>query len=98
MPCAVRLGYGNGNRLIATWAGLVTVPAPPRVSIIHTGPGAYSIVPAAAGIPVWAIALLIIGALLLAAMAVLLLRQHRRREATRRTGEMPRRRRRSGVA
>jgi len=97
MPCAVRLGYGNGNRLIATWSGLVTVPAPPRTRIIHTGPGAYSIVPVTAGIPIWAIALLVIGALLLAAMAVLLLRQRRRREVTRRTGETPRPRRRSGV-
>jgi len=99
MPCAVRLGYGNGNRLIATWSGLVTVPAPPRTRIIHTGPGAYSIVPAAAGIPVWAIALLVIGVLLLllAAVAVVLRWRHRRREATRRTGEMPRHRRRSGV-
>jgi Bacterial protein of unknown function (DUF916) len=98
MPCAVRLGYGNGNRLIATWAGLVTVPAPPRVRTVHTGPGDYSVIPDA-GIPVWAIALLVIGVLLLllAAMALLLRWRHRRREAARRTGEMPRHRRRSGV-
>jgi hypothetical protein len=76
MPCAVWIGYGKG--LIARWAGLVTVPAPPRVRIIHTGPGAYSVVPVAAGIPTWAIALLVIGALLLAAMAVVLLRLRRR--------------------
>jgi hypothetical protein len=79
MPCAVWLGYGNG--LIARWAGLVTVPAPPRTRIIHTGPGAYSVVPDA-GIPVWAIALLVIGVLLLAAMAVVLLRQRRRSRVT----------------
>jgi len=100
MPCAVRLGYGNGNRLIATWAGLVTVPAPPRTHIVHTGPGAYSIVPDA-GIPIWAIALLVIGVLLLLlaamAMAMVLLRRRRRREIRRRTGETPRHRRRSGV-
>jgi hypothetical protein len=96
MPCAVWLGYGNG--LIARWAGLVTVPAPPRTHIIHTGPGAYSVVPDA-GIPGWAIALLVIGALLLllAAIAVVLWWRHRRRRVTRRTGEMPRRRPRSGV-
>jgi len=76
MPCAVWLGYGNG--LIARWAGQVTVPAPPRVHIVHTGPGAYAIVPDA-GIPTWAIALLAVGALLLAAMAVVLLRLRRRR-------------------
>jgi hypothetical protein len=81
MPCAVWLGYGNG--LIARWAGLVTVPAPPRTRIIHTGPGAYSVVPDA-GIPVWAIALLVIGVLLLllAAMAAVLLRQRRRSRVT----------------
>src|ERR1017187_10530687 len=79
MPCAVWLRYGNG--LIARWAGSVTVPVPPRTRIIHTGPGAYSVVPDA-GIPVWAIALLVIGVLLLAAMAVVLLRQRRRSRVT----------------
>ena len=43
MPCAVWLGYGNG--LIARWAGSVTVPALPRTHIVHTGPGAYSVIP-----------------------------------------------------
>jgi len=76
MPCAVWLGYGNG--LIARWAGMVTVPAPPHTRIIHTGPGAYSVVPDP-GIPAWAIALLVIGALALAAMTALLLLRLRRR-------------------
>ena len=77
MPCAVRLGYGNG--LIVRWAGLVSVPAPPPERIVHTGPGAYSVVPDA-GIPAWAVALLVVGVLVLAAMAaVLLLRLRRRR-------------------
>jgi hypothetical protein len=75
MPCMVRLGYHDG--LTASWAGSVTVPAPPRGRIIHTGPGAYSVVPAG-GIPPWAIALLIVGVLVLAGMAVLLLRTRRR--------------------
>jgi hypothetical protein len=75
MPCAVRLGYGNG--LIATWTGLVTVPAPPRARIVHTGPGDYSVVPYA-GTPVWAVALLVIGVLVLAALAAVLLRLRRR--------------------
>jgi hypothetical protein len=78
MPCAVWLGYGNG--LIARWAGLVTVPAPPRVRIIHTGPGAYSVVPSS-GIPTWAVALLVLGVLVLAAMAAVLLRLRRRTRA-----------------
>ena len=47
MLCAVSLGYGNG--LIARWAGPVTTPAPPRARIVHTGPGAYSVVPPPAG-------------------------------------------------
>ena len=75
MPCAVRLHYGNG--LTASWAGRVTVPASPRTRIVHTGPGAYSVVPAN-GIPAWAIALLIVGVLVLAAMAAVLLRLRRR--------------------
>jgi len=74
MPCAVRLRYGNG--LIARWAGSVTVPAPPRTRIVHTGPGAYSVVPGN-GIPAWAIALIVIGVLVLAALAVVLLRLRR---------------------
>jgi hypothetical protein len=76
MPCTVRLGYGNG--LTVSWAGLVTVPVPPRGRIIHTGPGAYSIIPEG-GIPPWAIALLVVGVLALAAVAVLLLRMRRSR-------------------
>jgi hypothetical protein len=75
MPCAVQLAYGNG--LIARWAGSVTVPVPPPARIIHTGPGAYSVVPEN-GIPGWAIALIVIGVLVLAALAVLLLLRLRR--------------------
>jgi hypothetical protein len=74
LPCTVRLGYGNG--LTVTWAGLVTVPASPRNRIVHTGPGAYSVVPSA-GIPPWAIALFIIGVLILGAVTVLLARPRR---------------------
>ena len=76
MPCAVWLGYGNG--LIARWSGLVTVPAAPRTRIVHTGPGAYSVVPDN-GIPAWAVALLVIGILVLATLAALLLRLRRRK-------------------
>ena len=75
MPCAVRLGYGQG--LVVSWAGLVIVPVPPRARIIHTGPGAYSVIPAG-GIPSWAIALLVVGGLVLAVMTVLLIQMRRR--------------------
>ena len=75
MPCAVRLGYGRG--LVVSWAGLVTVPVPPRARIIHTGPGAYSVIPAG-GIPSWTIALLVVGGLVLAVMTVLLIQMRRR--------------------
>jgi hypothetical protein len=74
VPCTVRLGYGNG---LTVWAGLVAVPGPPRARIVHTAPGAYSVIPPAT-IPPWAITLLVIGVLVLAALAVLLLRIRRR--------------------
>jgi hypothetical protein len=74
MPCSVRLVYGHG--LIARWAGSVTVPVPPPARIVHTGPGAYSVIPEN-GIPTWAIALIVIGALVLAALVALLLRLRR---------------------
>jgi WxL Interacting Protein, peptidoglycan binding domain len=79
MPCTVRLRYGNS--LTASWAGQVTVPAPPSAKVVHTGPGAYSVVPAA-GTPAWAVALLVIGALVLAALSAVLLRLHRRSRVT----------------
>jgi hypothetical protein len=74
VPCTVRIRYGNG--LIATWSGSVTIPSPPHVRVIHTGQGAYSIVPAG-GVPTWAIALLVLGLLILATAAALLLRRRR---------------------
>jgi len=72
VPCSVRIRYGNG--LIARWAGSVTIPSPPHVRVIHTGPGAYSVVPGG-GVPAWAIALLVLGVLILAAAALLLRRR-----------------------
>ena len=75
MPCAVRLGYGQG--LVVSWAGSVTVPVPPPARILHTGPGAYSVIPEG-GIPSWAIALLAVGGLVLAAAVAVLLRMRRR--------------------
>jgi hypothetical protein len=79
-PCTVTLGYGKG--LTAVWAGSVTVPAPPRERIVHTGNGVYTVLPAAT-IPLWAIALLVLGVLVLAALALLLLRTRRRDLANR---------------
>ena len=87
IPCRVRLGYGNG--LTAIWAGMVTLPASPHVRIIHTGPGAYSVVPQG-GIPGWAIALIIIGALVLVAAAALLLRLRKREPAVSAKPPLPR--------
>jgi hypothetical protein len=75
MPCTVRLRYGPG--LTASWTGSVTIPAPPAGRIVHTGPGAYSVIPPNT-IPAWAIALIVIGALALLAMAASLLRTRRR--------------------
>jgi hypothetical protein len=69
VSCTVRLRYGRGQ--VVTWTGQVTIPAVPRARIVHTGPGAYAVVPAG-GIPAWAIALIVIGGLLLAGVAVLL--------------------------
>jgi hypothetical protein len=75
MPCTVRLRYGVG--LTVSWAGSITVPAPPASHIVHTGPGAYSVVPPNT-IPPWAILLIVVGGLALVGMALLLLRMHRR--------------------
>ena len=75
VPCTVRLDYGN--RLAASWSGSVAVPVPPRTRVIHTGPGAYAVIPAN-GVPVWAIAVIVIGVLALAAAAALLLQLRKR--------------------
>jgi hypothetical protein len=79
MPCTVRLRYGAG--LTVSWAGQVTIPAPPAGHTVHTGPGAYSVVPPNT-IPPWAILLIVIGGLALVLMAMLLVRAHRRGKTT----------------
>jgi hypothetical protein len=78
LPCAVRVRYGNG--LTASWAGSVTVPAPSRARIIHTGPGAYSVVPSA-GISPWMITLAVVAGLAVIAASVLLIQLRRRRQS-----------------
>jgi hypothetical protein len=75
VPCTVRLDYGG--RQAASWSGTVAVPVPPRTRIIHTGPGAYASIPAS-GIPVWAIAVIVIGVLALVAAAAVVLQLRRR--------------------
>jgi Bacterial protein of unknown function (DUF916) len=78
VPCTIRLHYGRHQTL--AWAGTVTLPAPPKTRIIHTGNGTYSVLPVG-GVPPWAMALLAVGGLLLLALivlAVLLLRRRGR--------------------
>jgi hypothetical protein len=71
MSCTVRLGYAHGH--VAAWSGLVDVPAASTLRIVHTGLGAYSVVPAP-GTPRWAMAVIVIAVLLAATVAVLLVR------------------------
>ena len=72
--CTVRLTYGSGQ--VATWTGPVTIPAVPRVHLVAVGNGDYAALPEG-GIPPWAIALIVLGALLLAGLAVIMLRLRR---------------------
>jgi hypothetical protein len=71
IPCSVSIGYSSG--LTARWSGPVTVPGASTSRVVHTGPGAYSTIPAS-GIPAWATALIVIGVLLIAAAVVLIVR------------------------
>jgi hypothetical protein len=72
--CTVRLTYGSGQ--VATWTGPVTIPAAPHTRVVAVGPGDYAALPDG-GIPPWAIALIVLGALLLAGLAVIMLRLRR---------------------
>jgi hypothetical protein len=77
VPCTIQIRYGKNQTV--RWAGMVAIPALPSTHIVHTGIGTYSQVPQG-GIPGWAIALIIIGALLLVGVGILLYllyRQHR---------------------
>lgn len=78
LPCTVTIHYGNAETV--TWTGRVVLPSPPHVRIVHTGPGAYSVLPDQ-GIPAWAIALMVLGACVLAGLVVLLYRNRRRTTA-----------------
>ncbi len=74
VPCTIQLRYGKNQTV--RWAGTVAIPGLPSARIVHTGIGTYSQVPQG-GIPGWAIALIIIGALLLVGVGALLYRQQR---------------------
>ena len=71
VPCVVRIHYGNGQTV--RWSGMVTLPKAAAARIVHTGPGAYSVIPEN-GIPGWAIALIVVGGVAIAGVAVLLIR------------------------
>lgn len=73
-PCTIQIHYGKNQTV--RWAGMVAIPALPSTHIVHTGVGTYSQVPQG-GIPGWAIALIIIGALLLAGVAIVLFLMYR---------------------
>jgi len=74
VPCAVRIHYGQGQT--ARWSGMVTLPRAAAARIVHTGPGAYSVIPRNTGIPGWAIALIAVGGVAIAGVAVLLIRMY----------------------
>jgi hypothetical protein len=74
VPCVVRIHYGQGQTV--RWSGNVTLPKTNIARIVHTGPGAYTVVPVS-GIPGWAIALIVLGGLAIAGVAVLLIRSYR---------------------
>ena len=75
IPCSVSIGYASG--LTARWSGPVTVPAAATSRVVHTGSGAYSVIPVG-GVPAWATALIVIGVLLVAAVVVLIVRMRGR--------------------
>lgn len=74
VPCQVVLHYTGG---MAHWTGTITVPAPPHVRVVHTGPGAYSVLPTSTNYMPWMMALLAAAVLILAMVLVLLMRRRR---------------------
>jgi hypothetical protein len=77
IPCVVSLTNGAGGAF--HWTGTVSTPSTTPTTIIHTGPGVYTVVPVG-GTPTWAIVLIVIGALVLIGIVALLLvirRRHR---------------------
>ena len=75
LSCTLRLRDDAGHAV--DWSGTVDAAAPAQVRTIHTGNGAYSVVPGNP-VPAWAIALMVIGALILAALVRILVLYQRR--------------------
>jgi hypothetical protein len=71
VPCKVRLREGTDPPAI--WAGVVTLPSQSQRKIIHTGNGAYTTLPDNT-LPLWAIVLMVLGAMILTTLLVLLRR------------------------
>jgi hypothetical protein len=82
VPCTIQLRYGNNQ--VLRWSGPVAIPsAGARQRLIHTGPGAYSELPASGGIPLWAIILMVLGGLILISLwAGVLLRRQRNHDVS----------------
>lgn len=81
MSCVIRLAYAGGA---TTWQGTLTVPGGQHTTTVRVGNGAYAHLPDR-GIPAWAIALIVIGALILVLLIGIiawLLRQHRDETST----------------
>ena len=74
VPCVVRIHYGQGQTV--RWSGTVALPKTTIARVVHTGPGAYAVIPKS-GIPGWAIALIVVGGVAIAGVAVLLIRGRR---------------------
>jgi len=76
VPCAIRIRYGKNQ--VVSWSGPVAIPGGQNERVVHTGKGAYALLPQS-GFPLWGIALIAICLLLLAAVIFLLYRQQRPR-------------------
>jgi len=75
LPCTARLT--DGHRTFASWTGTVRLLSAVRARVYHPANGVYVALPSPT-MPLWAIALLVVGALILAAMVVLLIRTRRK--------------------
>jgi hypothetical protein len=76
MTCTVRLDDGTAQPVVRS--GLVTLAAAKQVKLVHTANGVYTALPSS-GMPVWAIALMVLGGLILAALVVVVVRVSRAR-------------------
>jgi hypothetical protein len=74
--CSVKVTEAGGGT--ATWAGAVTVASTQPAATKRVGQNAY-VVPGGGGIPAWAIALMVLGALILFSLWAVLLRRQRNR-------------------